>query len=179
MKLHVPKPQTGDYFAYFETYISLVPEGQDLLAAYAEQEADVAAYFRELTEGQAAHRYAEGKWSLKELLGHVSDTERVMSYRLLRVSRGDTTPLPGFDENLFVSGASFDSRPIGELLDEFQAVRRATIALLRGLTAEQLQRAGNVNGGRTTAAALAYIVLGHAKHHMNIVRERYAPGIQG
>jgi uncharacterized damage-inducible protein DinB len=178
MPMHVSKPQPGDYLPFYETYIRLVPEEGDHLAIYAEQETDVAAFFRELTEEQAEHRYAHGKWSLKELLGHVTDTERIMTYRLLCVSRGDTTPLPAFDENKYVSGASFDSRPVGELLGEFQAVRQATTALLWSLTVEQLQRAGTASNGRVTAAALVYIVAGHVKHHMNIVRERYAPGIR-
>jgi hypothetical protein len=108
----------------------------------------------------------------------MTDTERIMTYRLLRIARGDTTPLPGFDQNLYVSGASFDDRPVAELLDEFRAVRQASIALLKGLDAEQLQRAGTANNARITAAALAYIVPGHAAHHLNIVRERYAPGIR-
>lgn len=178
MPLHVPKPQPGDYFSYYQPYIDLVPETTDLPAVFADQEADLAAFFRELTEEQAAYRYAEGKWSLKELLGHVNDTERIMTYRLLCVARGDVTPLPGFNENEYVDGASFDNRPVAELLDEFQAIRRATIALLWSLTAEHLQRAGTANNGHITAAALAYIVVGHAKHHMNVVRESYAPGIQ-
>jgi uncharacterized damage-inducible protein DinB len=130
-----------------------------------------------LTEEQAAHRYAEGKWSLKQLLGHVTDTERIMAYRLLCISRGDQTPLPGFDENTYVRGAAFDSHVLSDLLAEFTAVRRATMALVRGLSPEQLQRVGTANGGGVSAAGLVYLIAGHARHHLNIVRERYAPGI--
>jgi uncharacterized damage-inducible protein DinB len=177
MPLHLSKPEPGDYVPFYDTYIRLVPEESDLLAVYAAQEADVVAFFRELTEEQAAHRYANGKWSLKQVLGHVTDTERIMMYRLLCIARGDTTPLPGFDENTYVSGASFDDRTVVDLLGEFQAVRQATTALLRSLTTLQLQLAGTVNSNRATAAALVYMVAGHGVHHMNIVRERYAPGI--
>jgi uncharacterized damage-inducible protein DinB len=177
MPLPVAKPQPGEYPSSYETYIRLIPAEADIFAVFAEQEAELAAYFSQLTEEQAAHRYAEGKWSLKQLLGHVTDTERIMAYRLLCVSRGDQTPLPGFDENTYVRGAAFESRVLSDLLAEFVTVRHATVALVRGLSPEQLQRVGTANGGGVSAAGLVYMIAGHARHHLNIVRERYVPGM--
>lgn len=174
MPLRVPRPQAGDYLAGdYEAYIGLVPADRDMVAVYSEQEADVDAFYRDLTEEQAAHRYAEGKWSLKEMLGHVIDNERIMSYRLLCIARGETASLPGYHDTAYVTAASFDTRTVPDLLSEFHAVRPGTIALVRSLTDEQLRRAGTANQARVTAGALVYIIVGHAMHHMNIARERY------
>ncbi|MFC0211717.1 DinB family protein [Paenibacillus chartarius] len=170
------KPKQGDYAPHFEAYIGLAAEG-DLKGQLLQQERDTIEVFAKLSDEQGEFRYAADKWSLKEVLGHMTDTERVMTYRLLRIARGDTTPLPGFDENLFVANTDFGRRTITELLEEFRAVRAATLALLGGVTAEELERSGTVSGNRITAHALAYVAAGHALHHLNIVRDRYLPGL--
>ncbi|WP_308637979.1 DinB family protein [Paenibacillus silvisoli] len=166
------RPSADEYGAHFGTYIALAPDGdlqQHLLTARSQ----TAELFTSLTEEQAAYRYAEGKWSVKEVLGHIADTERVMSYRLLRIARGDQTPLPGFDENTFVAGASFDDRTVAELVEDYEAVRGATLSLLRGLSPGAFLRKGTASNTGITARALAYVIAGHELHHLNVVRERY------
>lgn len=170
------KPMPGDHIPYQSTYIDLVAE-DDLLGQMRQQDEETLRLYGRLSEEQAAYRYGEGKWSLKEVLGHITDTERVHTYRLLRVARGDTTPLPGFDQDLFMANTDFHRRSLADLTGEYSAVRAATVALLRSLTDEELQRAGTVSDHRMTACALAYVVAGHALHHMKLVRERYLPGL--
>lgn len=166
------RPLTGEFPDHFEGYINEVPEGSVLALLQAQIE-EAQASFGSLTEEQGSFRYAEGKWSLKEVLGHISDTERVMSYRLLRIARGDTTPLPGFEEELFVSHANFDNRTVQDLLDEFAVVRTSTISLVKHLTDEAWLRVGSYSGDNGSARGLVYIIAGHALHHFKIINERY------
>ncbi|WP_410768103.1 DinB family protein [Fontibacillus sp. BL9] len=166
------KPQTGEYATHFETYIQKVPEG-NLPSLLEKQVDEVIRLLGNLSEEDGAYRYAEGKWSLKEVLGHISDTERIMSYRLLRIARGDTTPLPGFEENLFVSHAHSDRLSVNELLQDFAAVRIATLSLIRQLDDEAWERIGTFSDNPGSARALAYIIAGHAIHHFAIIQERY------
>lgn len=166
------RPSQSDYPEYYQTYVGLVPEGnmEDLLK---EQMKTTQEMLSNVSDQQAGYRYAEGKWSLKEVLGHMIDTERIMSYRLLRIARGDQTPLAGFEENFFVNHAGFDLRSMGDLLDEYLAVRQSTIALIRGLPGEAWSRKGIANENVTSASALAYIIAGHELHHQKIIKERY------
>ncbi|MBO9606538.1 MAG: DinB family protein [Paenibacillaceae bacterium] len=166
------RPAKEDYASYFDKYVSLVPEGS-IQAILTEQLETNAAFLAAIPEERALHRYAPGKWSLKEVVGHIADTERVMSYRLLRIARGDKTPLPGFDENEFVKGAAFDSYTLAELIEDWTNVRRATLTLLRGLPEDAWSRRGYVSNGETTARALAYITAGHELHHIGVIKERY------
>lgn len=170
------RPAPGDYLPYFETYIRLVPEG-DILAVLERQSEETGELLSAISEEASAYRYAPGKWSIKELIGHLADTERVMAYRLLRAARGDATPLPGFDENLFVRHASFDRRPWKELQEDLAHVRQSTLRLLRSMEPEAWDRRGMVNGHEMTPLALACIMAGHELHHRNVLKERYAPGI--
>lgn len=166
------KPQAGEYAAHFEPYIQKVPEGN--LSSLLEKQVDeVIQRLGQITEEQGSYRYAEGKWSLKEVLGHISDTERIMSYRLLRIARGDTTPLPGFEENLFVTHAHADRQTVNALLQDFAAVRIATLSLIRQLDDEAWARIGTFSDHPGSARALAYIIAGHSIHHFNIIEERY------
>lgn len=166
------RPQQGEYAVYFTPYIQSVPEG-DVLAYLEKQVDEVIALLGGISEEEGAYRYAEGKWSLKEVLGHVSDTERIMSYRLLRIARGDTTPLPGFSENDFVSHANFDHATVNELLQDFAAVRIATLSLVRKLDDEAWSRVGTFSDNPASARAVAYVIAGHATHHLNIIKDRY------
>jgi uncharacterized damage-inducible protein DinB len=152
--------------------VKLVPEGeiQNILAQSLKTTTEV---FSSITEDKANYRYAPGKWSLKQVLGHITDNERIMSYRLLRIARGDQTPLAGYDENALVNGASFDDSKLSELLEDYTAVRRATLTLLSGLSEEAWLRRGIVGGHESTAAAWAYILTGHELHHVNVILERY------
>lgn len=166
------KPQPGEYAAHFEEYIREVPEGQ-LMSLLELQPEEAMLKLGTLSDEAGNYKYAEGKWSLKEVLGHISDTERVMSYRLLRIARGDKTPLPGFDEELFVSHANFERLSILQLLKEFSLVRSSTLSLVRQLDDEAWQRIGTASGEPVSSRALAYIIAGHATHHFRIIRERY------
>ncbi|WP_336790910.1 DinB family protein [Paenibacillus sp. MMO-177] len=166
------RPQAGEYNDFFTRYIGLAPEG-NLITLLEEQQAETNRIFSGLSEDQADYRYAEGKWSLKEVLGHVTDTERIMSYRLLRIARGDQTPLPGFDQDAYMEGNPFDGLAVTDLLDNYNAVRQATIVLLKQLPAEAYTRSGIANQSPLTARSIAYIMYGHERNHLTIIQERY------
>ena len=129
--------------------------------------------FSAVTEAGAGHRYAHDKWSVREVLGHLCDAERIFAYRLLRIARADATPLEGFDENTYVPAGAFDNRALGDLIADWTATRSATIALVRGLPADAWARRGTANGKPVTATALAYIILGHVEHHLGVLHDRY------
>lgn len=171
--MYLPKPIEGHYPPPFSRYLDLVEEG-DILRLLQEQEREITELYSSLSEEQSLLRYDEGKWSLKEVLGHIMDTERLMSYRLLIAARGDQTPLPGHPDQ-FVNGTYLDRRPLNSLIHEFHTVRAAVLAFIQGLTPEELGNTGIVRESITSAAALAYFIPGHAKHHLIIIRERYLP----
>lgn len=126
-----------------------------------------------MDESDADATYAPGKWSIKEVAGHIVDTERIMAYRLLRIARGDSTPLPGFEQDDYVRDGNFASRTLANLIEEFRLVRAATLALLQGLDGEALVRRGLADGKPVSARALAYIIAGHERHHLDILQQRY------
>lgn len=173
---HLAPPEPDEYDPYYLTYIAKVPAGAVLDRLVAQRD-DVEAHFAGLGERIALHRYAPGKWSVKELLGHLADTERVFAHRAFRFARADATPLPGFDENTYVPAGGFDRRPIASLLAEWRAVRGATLTLFQGLDPEAWLRRGSANGAAVSVRALAYITVGHTEHHLGILRERY--GVRG
>ncbi|GAK39139.1 DinB family protein [Paenibacillus urinalis] len=164
------KPSEEEYAGDIGAYIRLVPEGNiiDILLA---QEKQMTKLLSSLTESQGAYQYAEGKWTLKEVVGHIVDSERVMTYRLLRFARGDQTPLPGFDQEVFIP--PFGNWTIAQLAEDYMAVRQATITLLRGLPVEAWSRKGTANDVNITVRALAYGITGHELHHMGVIRTRY------
>lgn len=166
------RPTTDEHVPYYAKYIALVPDG-DLLDLLRTQQQEIARLLRGLSDEQASHAYAPGKWTVKEVVGHLSDTERVFAYRMLRFSRGDATPVPGFDENVYTPAGHFNARTMDDLVDEFEAVRAATIHLLRPMSAEDLARLGTANSAPISVRALAYIAAGHERHHVAILRERY------
>ena len=168
----IARPETGEYIPYYHKYITLVPDG-DVVDTLRSQIGDTVALLRTIPEARASHRYAPGKWSIKEVVGHMADVERIMTYRLLRVARGDATPLPGFDENAYVPAANFDARSLGSLAHELEQVRGSTVALLETLDAGAAVRRGRANDAEISARALAYIVAGHERHHVGLLRERY------
>ena len=168
----ISRPEPGEYPPFYGTYISKVT-APDLARALEAQLASTTSLLAGLSEQQAAFRYAPGKWSLREVIGHVADAERIFSYRLLCIARGDTTPLPGFDENTYVPAGEFERRPLAAVAAEFGAIRMATLALLEGLTPEALARMGTASGRPISARALGFIVAGHEIHHLGVIRERY------
>jgi uncharacterized damage-inducible protein DinB len=172
----IAPPVADEYAPFYSGYVSLAKE-HDPLELLDKQRDTLRQMCSTLTEEQALARYAPGKWSIKEVLGHLSDTERVFSYRLFRISRGDTTPLAGFDQNAYVDNARSDERPLAELLEEFLSVREATLRLVQGLTPEELARRGTANEAAVSARALVHIAAGHVEHHIRILRESYGVSI--
>ncbi|HEV3471082.1 MAG TPA: DinB family protein [Pyrinomonadaceae bacterium] len=165
-------PAASEYAPYFEKYVSLVPAG-DVVETLERQAAGTLALLRGLDEEKAGSRYEPGKWSIKEVVGHLVDAERVFAYRALCFARGDRTPLPGFEQDDYVRGGNFDARPINDLADEFDAVRRATVALFRRLDEETWQRTGTASGNPFTVRALAHIIAGHELHHLGVLKTKY------
>lgn len=166
------RPEAGEHAEYYSRYTTQVPDG-DLVDLLDRQLTETEAFLRAIPADLHDHRYDEGKWSIKEVIGHVSDTERVFAYRALRIARGDTTPLESFDENAFVENARFSEEEFTALVDEWVSVRRATLSLLRGLNADEAQRRGTASGFPVSVRALGWIIAGHVIHHTKILRERY------
>jgi uncharacterized damage-inducible protein DinB len=167
----ISSPTPGEFAPYYAGYIGKVPDTGPVASLEA-QRAEIRA-LRDLSEERGTHRYDEGKWSVKEVLGHLADAERVFCYRLLRIARADTTPLAGFDENQWAVTAPHHGRPTAEVVDELLAIREATLALVRSLDAAALDRSAEANGQAITARAIVWILAGHTQHHMHILHERY------
>ncbi len=166
------RPQSDEYFEYYGKYITLVPDG-DVRDHLRTQLSETVALLSGVTDAKAEQAYGAGKWTLKEALLHMSDAERVFSYRMLRISRADGTPLPGFEQNDWVPHSCANARPLSNLLMEFAAIRASTIALADSLTPEAWARKGTASGHSISVRALAYIAAGHERHHVKIFRERY------
>ncbi len=170
------RPQPGEYPPYYETYFSALPDG-DLFEILGEQARVLRDLLGELDGGEQLYRYADGKWSVKEVVGHMMDTERIFAYRALRILRGDATPLAGFEQDEYVAIAGFDDRLLDSLLDEFDAVRKASLLMLQGRPREEYFREGIASGHRLTVRALVTVLAGHAEHHIKILRDRYLRGL--
>ena len=168
----IPRPGTDEFPPYYGRYIEKVG-GNDALASLIAQRTSTASFLASVPEARASYRYAPGKWSLREIIGHVSDAERIFSYRLLRFARADETPVPGFDENTYVPAGGFERRSLADVAAELTAVRDATIALVRSLDEAAAIRRGIANGQPISVRALAWISAGHELHHMSVIRERY------
>ena len=168
----IPRPGPGEYAPFHATYVSAVPDG-DVLATLKKQHGETLRLLSRIGEKRSRHRYAPGKWSIREVIGHLIDAERVFTYRALTFARADHTALPGFDENMWAGASNADSRTLKSLLDELKAVRSATLALFRGFTDEQLGRTGIASGQPVSVRGLVYVTTGHERHHVRILRERY------
>lgn len=171
----IERPAAGEYAPFYADYVASVRDA-DVVRLLETQPAELRLLCERLSEEDALVRYAPGKWSVKEVVGHLGDAERVFSYRLLRISRGDRTPLAGFDEGRYVAAARADRLPLAFLLDEVGAVRASTLALVRAVEPASWQLTGEANGVPVSARALAFITAGHVRHHMGVLRERYGLG---
>jgi uncharacterized damage-inducible protein DinB len=173
MSTFSPPPAVTEYAPFHHTYIRLI--SGDPLAALRAQPQELRRLLAGLRDEQALLRYAPGKWSLKEMLVHMLDTERIFAYRALRIARGDTTPLPGFEQDDYVPASNADARPLADILAEYTTVRAASLSLLESFTAEAVGRQGTASGQPVSVRAMAYILAGHEAHHLHILQERYLP----
>lgn len=175
----IARPTADEHAPYYGTYIddaerSLTERGlSDIVALLEAQRADWEALMANVPEAKAAHAYAPGKWTLAESLVHVSDTERVFAYRLLRIARGDRTPLPGFEQDEWVPASRAANRTLADILAEMYAVREATLALVRSLDGEAVAQRGVASGKEVSARALVWMIAGHMGHHLGLTREKY------
>lgn len=168
----IAPPSATEYAARYGKYVSLVPPG-DILDTLKQQLGDTLALLRSIPETQGGARYAPGKWSIKELVGHITDTERIFGYRALRFARNDQTALPGFEQNDYVNSAAFDECSLTDLAAEFGFIRQSNISLFRQLKPEAWERTGIASESLVSVRALAYIIAGHEIHHTNILRADY------
>ena len=164
-----------DYAPFFAGYVANVPE-EDILSAIEQQSSETQKVITSLDDARASYRYAEGKWSIKQVIGHVTDAERVFGYRALCISRGEKQSLPGFDENEYMRLANFDDWRIGDLAEMYALVRRANIVFFRNMAKDAWDRRGVANNAEITVRALAYVIVGHERHHLKVLRERYLVG---
>lgn len=165
-------PAAGTYPPYFANYIHLV-DADTVTEAIEKYSPGFISFFRSIPHEKADYRYAEGKWSVKQLMQHIIDAERIFAYRTLRISRGDKTPLPGFDEGTYASASNADARSWNSLLKEFEAERKSTDLLLQSFTPDHLQQSGVTNGHPNTTLAISFVIFGHILHHINVLKERY------
>lgn len=166
------RPGLNEHLPYFSQYIDLVSDG-DIVDLLAYQLNATCTLLASLSPTQVAFRPKPEDWNILEVIGHIADTERVFAYRALRIARNDSTPLPGFDQDLFVANANFASRPLSDLLEELTTVRRATLAFFRTLDGEAWLRLGTASNHPTSVRALAYGIAGHELHHVDDFRQRY------
>lgn len=168
----ITRPAEDEYLSYYGRYISLVPEG-DIVTILATQIDDTLSVLRSLPESKGSFKYAPDKWTVKELVGHLTDAERIFANRALRFGRHDQTSLPGFEENNYVRNSSFNDYPLAELADGFEAVRRSSVFLFKHMTKEASLCRGKANNAEISARALAYVMAGHERHHIEVLKTRY------
>ncbi len=166
------RPEPSEYAPFYHGYVASVPDG-DVVALAREGGRALLDAVATVPEDRGGFRYAEGKWSIREVIGHLIDAERIFTYRALRVARGDRTPLASFDENAYVKTAGSDARTLGALANELEAVREASVLLFESLPDEAWARSGVASDREVSLRALAYITSGHSRHHLRILRERY------
>ena len=167
------RPIEGEYAPSHAGYVALVEEEEDILSAMEQQSSAMQKVLASLDETKSAMRYAAGKWSVREVIGHIVDAERVFGYRALAVARGETQPLPGFDENEYVANASFDDWRLGDLAELYALTRRANIVFFQNIRPDVWSRRGTASDAPVSVRGLAYVIVGHERHHLNVLRERY------
>jgi hypothetical protein len=166
------KPEETEYAPYYGKYVSLVANG-NIVDTLTKQLGDTLSAWRAVPADKAEHRYAPGKWTTKEMMAHVIDTERIMACRALRIARGDKTALPGFEQDDFIAGGNWSNRTMADLADEFESVRKSNLYLFRNLSDAAWKQVGTASDNPISARALAYIIAGHELYHQEILRDRY------
>lgn len=169
------RPANDEHLPYFSMYIDRVADG-DIVATLEKQLPQTLKFLRSIPESRVDYRYAPGKWNIREIVGHLSDGERVFQYRAFRFSRADETPVPGFDENLYVANAPFSGMSMQDLISEFEHLRLASIRLFSGMNAEAMTRRGTANGAGISVRAIAWVMAGHVDHHEEVLRNKYLQG---
>lgn len=177
MTLNLTHPTPEEYASFYADYVQRAIAREDVLAALPKQIDEICAALGGLTDQQSLYKFGPAEWSIKEVVGHLNDVERVFSYRLLRISRGDGTLLPGFEQEDYVRAAGYDKAPLAELLNEFELLRRANILMISHLNDEAVSRLGTASGATVSARALIYMLVGHVEHHMACIHEKYLPGM--
>jgi hypothetical protein len=172
------RPTENEFAAFFSGYVSLVPE-TDVLAVLGHQSSELGQLAQRVPPGRERHRYAEGKWSIREVIGHLIDAERVFAYRAFCISRGEQVSLPGFDENTYVAHSHYDGQSLADLAAEFSALRSGNVMFFRALADGDWERLGTANKNAVSVRALAFIMAGHVRHHFNVLRDRYGTGSGG
>lgn len=175
---NLPPPTPNEYAEFYAGYVQRATTRGDVLAALPKQIDELQSLLGGLTDQQAFFRDAPKEWSIKEVMGHLNDVERVFAYRLLRIGRGDATPLPGFEQDDFVSEAGFDAQPFQDLIQEFEHQRRANILLIRNMTDQASLRVGTASEHPISARALIYMLVGHVDHHIESLNEKYMPFVK-
>lgn len=168
------RPLPSDYPEYYHRYVEAITD-DDVLDVLADQVDELLKMFDGMDDARTLYRYADGKWSVREVLGHLLDSERIFGMRALCIARGEQQSLPGFDENTYVASALFDERPLASILDEWQALRIANVIMFQSFDDDAWSRTGTANNKSVTVNALAWIIAGHVRHHLNILHERYFP----
>lgn len=175
MPNQIPLPATDEYAPFYADYVQRASQRDDVYTALAHQIDELHAALDALSDPQACFKPGPAEWSIKEVMGHINDVERVFAYRLLRISRNDPTPLPGFEQEDFVRAAGFDRYSLSDLVHEFELLRRANIIAIQHMTEEAIERRGTASGYTVSAKALIYMIVGHVDHHMASLREKYLP----
>ncbi len=168
----ISRPEKNEYATYYEKYVSLVKD-EDILSVLRENKIETQNLLAEITEEKSYFRYAEGKWSIKELIGHIIDTERIFAYRALRFARNDQTPIEGFDQDPYIENADFDNCQFTDLIAEFAYVRDSNIFMFQSFPENAWTRSGIASENPVSVRALAYMLAGHELHHINILKDRY------
>ena len=166
------KPVTQEYAPYYGRYVDLVPAG-NVIDTLRQHMTDTLSLISGLTEQQALHRYAPGKWSIKEIIGHIIDSERIFAYRVLRFARNDQTPLAGFEQDDYMINSAFDERQLSDLAKEYEHVRQANLFLFESMSEEAWNRRGVASEAEVSVRALVWIISGHELHHKQVIRTRY------
>lgn len=172
--ISISKPKPGEYAPYAVVYVDLFVEGSDMIAILEESLKDAILLIRSIPTEKLDHPFASGEWTVKEILSHIMDTERVFTYRALRFARNDPAELYPVDQDLYVQNSGVNHRSIEDILQEYESIRKATLTLFKSFDEVSLKRAGKVSGNPTTVAALVWLTAGHEAHHLNSIRQNYA-----
>jgi hypothetical protein len=172
----IPRPQADEYNEYYAGYVQRVPEGSDIFAVLSSQPGELRTLLQNVSDAQANVRPAPGEWSVKEVIGHVCDTERVFSYRAMRIARSDIIPLAGFEQDEYVRATDFNARTLPDLIEEFEAQRRANVLCFKPLTEAETARRGTASNFPVSVRALLYMMAGHVMHHIESLKVDYKVG---